>query len=419
MAKPAIYNPVLGTDKDKGLISKPFRFLENFSPTLMPQVYVHFKAPRLVKGPRRWYVEYWYRIPPELKEKPRPIWKRFKVFEDINRYKTDEYANVLLKAVTDELKDGYNPFTKHKRKFTESAEAKEKSLKWSLSISLERFMEYSKDKGLRPKTLQTYGIVTNFLNEYFIKGNKVYQPIESFTKDDFKAFFKKMKAEKEWNNFTTNNYIRYTKTILNWLVREDILPKNPAQGIEEYAVNITRHKYYSDEIAEKIKNSVRTGNPELFELIQFVYYTATRPKSETRLLQVKNILWDRKLLFIPASVSKNKQDDYIPLHEELLKMLENRKDWPAEHYIFGGKKPRSANYHAQLYKPYKDKFGLTADHSIYSWKHSRAIHLALAGADPYQIMKLFRHSGLDVTMKYLRDLGISDMTDIEAKTKAF
>jgi site-specific recombinase XerD len=413
----AKHNPVLGTNNLEAAPRAVFRFLQPNSATMMPQMYASYKPPRLVKTSTRWYIEYWYRIPAEAQDQNNTKdWQRFRVFEDINRYKTEEYANALLKAVSEHLKDGYNPF-KWKHKF--AREAKEVEAEWSLNHALDRFMEYCRDKGLRKKSIQSYQIVVNFLREYFIKGNKVYEPVTNFSRDDIKHFIGDMRKLKGWGNATTNNYVQFTSTVFNWFVKEDKIAKNPVVGIDQLPVNISHHKYYSDAIAETIKNSMRVADPDLYQFCEFIYYTATRPKSEARLLQVKHILFDRKLLFVPAAISKNKKDDYIPIGDELLKIIEDRNKLPGEYYIFGGKQPRSQNYYASKYKPFKDKMKLGADYTIYSWKHSRAIHLAQAGANPYEIMKLFRHSSLDITMKYLRELGLNISDEINQKTKKF
>jgi hypothetical protein len=52
--------------------------------------YVNWKPPKLYKG-KRWWIEYQFRIPEELRGRYNgDRWKGFPVFEDINRYKTDE-----------------------------------------------------------------------------------------------------------------------------------------------------------------------------------------------------------------------------------------------------------------------------------------------------------------------------------------
>lgn len=94
-----------------------------------------------------------------------------------------------------------------------------------------------------------------------------------------------------------------------------------------------------------------------------------------------------------------------------------------EFYVWGTKgpaeKPTGQNHFANMYKPFKEKFGLGPEHSLYGFKHLRAIHLAQSGASPYDIMRLFRHSSLEQTQIYLKDLGLTDFSAVLKKGKKF
>src|SRR6476660_4252527 len=75
--------------------TRGFSFLNNYSAKSVPKETIKYRNPVIFKGVR-WYVEYYYRIP----ESQRNLygnakWKRFRVFEDINRNKSDEYAKLL------------------------------------------------------------------------------------------------------------------------------------------------------------------------------------------------------------------------------------------------------------------------------------------------------------------------------------
>lgn len=395
-------NPPFATQEKKGLIFKPFRFLKDNSATLMPKAYAHYKPPKLKKTASRWYIEYWYRVPEELlAQYNNKEWQRFRVFEDINRYKTNEYAEILLKAVRDRLQSGWNPFTHEQPYFTKPDQPV-----WSLNTGLDKFIEYSKDKGLRQNSIRSYQTLVNFLKEHFLKDNRIYEPIGSFTKEDIKLFFSVMRREKGWRNFTTNNYQTYIKAVFNWFVKEDIIVKSPVV-IETLPITISRHKYYTDKVIEDLKELLLKRNPYLWEFLQFIYFTTLRPKSEARLLQNDSILWDRKLLFVPARISKTNTDRYIPLGDEVLQLLQNRKCQPLDYYIFGGKKIHPTNYMASLFKPYKDKLGLGADFSLYGIKHTRIIHLKSDGVSDADIMSLTGHTSYESYSKYLRDLGLT------------
>ena len=388
----------------------------------MPLPYIDFKPPRLVKAKNRWYVEYWYRTPELLYEEIKRDWVRFRVFEEINRVKTDEYANLLLLWVERGLRNGYNPFDKFKRAFQirkKEDEPDAAPAQWSLNIALDQFIIYCTDKGLRSKTIQTYASPINSVKAYFLKDNAIYQPVTAFTKQAFKDYFKDCRKSEKWSNGTANNYLTNLNVFFNWLVKEERLEKNPVKGIEYLPVNITKHKYYDNATAEKLKNAMRIGDPELYQFCEFIYYSGLRPQSEARLIQVKHILFERNLLFVPASISKNKIDDYIPMSDGLVSMLRDRVGQPGNNYIFGGTKPHSKNFFTQHFKGYKDKFRLSEAYTLYGFKHTRAIDLAEAGANPYEIMKLFRHQSLEDTITYLRDLGCNISDEINAKTKKF
>lgn len=412
------------SDTSKAAPRAVFRFLRDDNAMTVPRKYIHFRPPRIVKTKARWYVEYWYRIPIDLAIRfGNREWKRFRVFEDINRFKTDEYAEKLRKAVEDQLLSGYDPLRDEKVK----VEQKENALEWSLNIALDQYIERCKENGLRKKSLQSYGTMINFMKDHFIKNNALYKPVSSIRKEDIKSFMHQLKVKQGWtSNNTYNNYLGYVISIFNWFISEDQIEKNPAKGLELKKTVVTKHKYYDDKTAAALKQKIGAANPYLLNFIEFIYYTATRPKSEARLLKCKNVLFDRKLLFVPGSISKNKRDEYIPMSEGLIDLLKSMgvDKAPPEYFIFSvqkkpSEKPASQNHFALQFKPFKDALGLGEDYTIYAWKHVRAIHLASDGVDPYEIMKLFRHTDLSTTMIYLRDLGIADRSGVIKATRKF
>lgn len=414
-------NPVLGTSLSPISITllktSKIRFMDRNSATTVPQKYVTYKPPRIVKTSKRWYVEYWYRVPVEFRDKYKKEYARFRVFEDINRYKTNEYANLLRDNIERALQEGYSPFEKEVSLLT--AEPCE----WNLNYGLERYMDYCKEKGLRDKTLQSYSIIVNFLKDYFYRDNKIFRPITEYTKKDILAFLNHGKKLHSWEPTTYNNYLGYLAIIFNWFVKQEQLTRSPVVGIETKKAPVTRHKYYDDETAAKLKDAISRSNPYLYSFIEFIYYTAIRPKSEARLLQVKHLLFDRSLIHIPGDVAKNKEGDFVPMPDELKERLSHLRGLPPDTYIWGvtgpAKKPASQNHFASLYKPYKDKFGLGKEHTIYSFKHTRCIDLVKAGANAYDIMRLFRHSSLEQTQIYMKDLGLTDFSEVLRKGKKF
>lgn len=308
---------------------------------------------------------------------------RYRVYGQINRIKDpkdlNEYIKNSLDALNQWLDDGGNPFEQKPVIVVKN---------WTVVQGLNFFKQNLPNRGLRKRTQQTYGSVLTFLYAYL----PMNEPIKELSKIQVNATFRKAYLDKKWSNVTFNNYITLTKAIWNYLIEEEITDNNPVK-VKPLPENITKHKYFSDEVFKKIKEK---SPADLLRFIMFLYHTGTRP-NEARQLKYEHILRDRKLLFIPASISKNKKDDYVPLSEYIL------KNYKGEGFIFH----EAINYYGRKFNELKTELKLSKDHTLYSIKHSRALHLANDGADPYSIMQLFRHSGLHITMAYLRDLNVN------------
>lgn len=65
-------------------------------------------------------------------------------------------------------------------------------------------------------------------------------------------------TELKWSVNTANNFIRTTATFYNWLVREDILNKNPYSKIKKVKGLTEPRKGLTDEEIEKIKSYIET-----------------------------------------------------------------------------------------------------------------------------------------------------------------
>jgi len=104
------------------------------------------------------------------------------------------------------------------------------------------------------------------------------------------------------------------------------------------------------------------------------------------------------MMLIPGSISKGKKDGYVPVSDAFLNMFTESKG-----LIFG----TSRNVYTTKFLALKRKLKLPEACNLYSIKATRAVHLAEDGVSPYSIQQLFRHSSLDMTQKYLRDLGLS------------
>lgn len=389
-------DPVPGTnfaERATRADSAKFSFLRDTKGTLEN---IKYRLADIYNTGPKWFVYYFFLSPETGKM------KRIKVYEGLNRIadlsKRQAHAEVIRDSINKMLKSGFDPF----------APVEPPAKVWTFSMALGHYKTYLEgDNDLRKKTIQGYMSAINILYEFPFKS----YPLVEITEDQLVSFFSQLKQKKKWTNRTYNGYVGFAKTWLAWLKGKKIIKENVLDLVKRRKTLPKKHKAYSKDEAELIFKTLRVqADSSLYWYCKFVYYTGTRPKSETRLLQLRHIDYDRQLLYIPAEISKNKKGDYIPLAKELFDWLLLFKDLPKDYYIFSlggpGPEPFGQNTMATRFKEVRDKLKLDTDHTIYGFKHTRAIDLAQTNIDPYEIMRLFRHSGLDITMKYLRDLGI-------------
>lgn len=336
--------------------------------------HINWKPPRLTRG-KKWYVIYHFRDPETGKFKP------FKVYEDINRIKDlpekEEYGRKLLAAVNWGLSTGFNPFQKREMKIAVRT--------WSVVEGLNFFKQKLEGRGLRKRSVQSYQSVLRMLYKNLKRVLNI--KIDELTKVHLEAAL----SGNSWTNTTYNNNLTFIRSIFNFLISAGVLKENPARKIKPLPATVTRHRYFDAAVWEKIK---KKSPADLLEFILFMYHTGTRP-NEARQIKYEDIQGDQ--LLVPSPVSKTRKARYIPLSKYMQKKYSRGKG-----FIFG----TSVNHFNQKFQVVKKELKLDKDFTLYSIKHTRAVHMARAGASPYEIMQLFGHTSLDMTVKYLRDLGM-------------
>ena len=359
-----------------------FSFLARFGDKMGTRIkYGHYKPAKLYDKGKKWFVYYSYRDPSN------GMFKRFKVYEGLNSFDNEkdrrDHAKIVLSAVNYGLSTGWDPF-------------KEKELviaarQWSLVQGLNYFKQNLHTRGLRPRTIQTYESVLRMCYQAF--KSITLEEINTITKQKISNCLLSYAEKKKWSNTTFNNNLTFVRSIFNYLIDGGIVTLNPSSRIKPMPGSITKNRYFDDATFDKIK---KNASPELLEFLLFLYHTGVRP-NEARQLKYEHINHESKLLLVPASISKNKKDDYVPLSEYIL------KKYKGEGLIFG----TSINYFSGKFNDLKKKLKLGKEYNLYGIKHTRCVHLAQDGASPYGIMQFFRHSSLEITMKYMRDLGLS------------
>lgn len=403
-----------------------FRFLENYSHQNSHQFlgkYVTWREPKIQKG-KRWLIKYQFRIPAKLRHLYKnKQWKTFEVFEDINRYKTDEYARLLLAAVKYNLENGYNPFAKEEKIFLEYEDgATEKPDKiWTCTQAFNYFTQEWEQRGLEKATLIKLKRAIAILTNYVMKLGIQHEPARQLTKKHVQNALREESEREGWSNRTFNNNASALSTVFIFLESEKVVTDNPTKGIVRKKSKSKKHRYYDPEQFENVRQVMKAEDPLVYFATKLIYYLCIRAEKELKWFRVGNIFLDRKQVLIQAEESKTDADRYIPIPDELMEELAYiRKNYPPDYYVVGkgtrmkyvrdntpASKPFAQNMISARFAKIRKMAGLSSDYTPYGFKHTRIIHLKRDGAQDADIMVVTGHESYQAYAEYLRDLGIS------------
>lgn len=377
---------------------------------------VKFVLPRLndCKGKLdlAWYVEYSYRD--ERNDKL----ERFRIYEGFKQLQTAQerydLANNIIKEITDKIINGWNPFDIDKviinnhiaynihAKVYGNREHTGKNFFYYMNLFLEE-----KKPLLAKKTAQDYTSKLRLFHQWLIskgKGDIYAQEITNESVSDYILHLINIGREKH----TIKDSRQRICQVLNWLVRKQVLIKNPIY-------DLPTPKQHSDHSAQpmtqkeasKLLNFIKKKNKQLYLFCSMIFYCAIRPGTELRLLKVKDINFFTKTITIRVENGKT-GEGVINIPPKLLEILEKMKisTYSREYYVFGkngkpGEEHWGKNYFRLLFNKYRDELGYPEEYKLYSWKCTGAILFALSGAPLSAIRDHCRHRSTAYTDIYL------------------
>lgn len=171
-------------------------------------------------------------------------------------------------------------------------------------------------------------------------------------------------------------------------------------------------------IVPKLLTDIKANDPQLFLACMLEFYCGIRPGREIRFIQVRNFDLKDGVLTIDAEMSKNGKVGRITMSDDLVQICRDYGIDKADPdlYVFGkdgslGVKPLSENMLRFRFNKFRDKFGLSKDVKLYSFKHIGASYLVHSKVvDILQLKDHLRHSNLSATQHYVKKV-IGDKND--------
>lgn len=247
-----------------------------------------------------------------------------------------------------------------------------------------------------------------WLREQGIEG----QPMRKITTRDI-ADYSVHIASRKYDRPTCAKFIMSLKVIFKYALKRgelDTLPFDkdlivlPRKGRDQSAALIPTA------ILPGLLADIKKGDPQLFLACMLEFYCGARPGKEVRLIKVRNFNLKEGVLTIDAANSKNGKAGKITMSDDLIQAC---KDYGLEtanpdDYVFGKNRhidtnPLSENMLRFRFNKYRDKFGLSSNVKLYSFKHIGASYLVHSKiVSIVQLKDHLRHSNLSATEHYVK-----------------
>ena len=310
--------------------------------------------------------------------------KRIKKFEGINLHDTAADRLAAAQQLIKKLK------TAHLRKVSRVEEV------------IWHYIEVN-SANWKKKTIEQYHSTANVLFEYLAGRTPTVRIMTEF--------MEKIKREK--HPTTYNRYLAYTRRFLKEVGYDYLL-----DGFKTLKSNSTPARYFQLHQAKRLLKTIDEKDPELGIFIRYIYYCFIRP-NELRQLRVGDLLLEEMEIRIPGNVSKNRKTQYIVIPEAFQPHLQDLFYKSPGEYLFPSKLDHTTHVgkntmyhrHAQFLKELNYGYGYT----LYSWKHTGAVAAAKAGISVKELQLQLRHHSLDQTDKYLRQMGVKDLTQLSTQ----
>lgn len=220
-------------------------------------------------------------------------------------------------------------------------------------------------------------------------------------------------------NKSFNHYRNTLSTSFNFLVKMELLPRNPCKAIDVRKVAPSAmHRPYTDAQRAAVRDELlRRGDEQMLLFISFIYYCFIRSGGELRLLRVRDL--HPRTVLVPASTAKNDKPEHVGIPAQLEQMITalSLRSYPADYYIFThrghpGPEPVGPYWFPKHHRALLVSLGITDPaYTIYGYKHTGAINLYLATDNIELVRRHCRHDNAATTSNYLRGLGVLTDTD--------
>jgi len=359
-------------------------------------LFIDYLPAELKMNTSRWYVAYHVKNPQTGKLHRKTI----KVNRIENLTERKRYARKLVLEINKKLETGWNPFIEQEapRGYTKLIEALEIYLR-------AKTKEFSSKDSIR-----TYASHVESL-KIFVKSieKNTDMLVISFDAHAVKRYMDYLYNVRNLSGRTYNNYRAFCTVIWNWFVENLYCKVNPFASVKKKMEQTKTRTIIDTDTRSRIREHLlKTGEHEYLAMIMLCFHGLIRPK-EICLLKPEYFDFEKRIIFLPAKITKDKDDRIVTISDDLMEHLEtlNIPKINPSNYIFStafkaGKMLKDARYVGKRWDKLRKELNMPAEYQFYSLKDSGIVQKFQDGINPLDIRNQAGHSSLEQTNAYAK-----------------
>jgi len=300
-----------------------------------------------------------------------------KLLERPRAFSTQEKSKEKAKVKLKEIKDSM-----HVARYHPKRENLHPRGSMYFSEALESYVSQKRKDGV-PLDKKSIEIYQRAINRFFISLDD--KLVSTYTKEDYSAFVASMDPSEDGtikglSQNTKSLYTTKIRTLFNYLVKEDILPKNYFRSVKEEVKEI--HILTKTEMDDFLTYAKAT---KFYPIIKFMQLGALRA-TEATLVVKEHIKKD----YINIVFGKGSKNVVIPKLKDMEIFLENNPAFPSTVYVY--------DHIRKFCNRASDQPGFKV--TSHDMRRYRISELANAGVTPFFLKEYARHSNIETTLKY-------------------
>ena len=212
------------------------------------------------------------------------------------------------------------------------------------------------------------------------------------------------------------NKRRNLSALFNLLNREP----NPVAATPTLKVTEFLNEAYSPQELMTVLRFLDQTSPNLYLCSLLIYGTLLRPHREIRLLRRRDFDQTLDFILLSGSAVKNGKIRKVPVPDYVKAVLFQRNVPtlnPDDNLFTGTVQPYNADYFTTAWSRAKTQMRkrkiISENQTLYSFRHSAAVYTFENSQNLKLLQGLLGHGSPDVTLKYLRSMGITEASSPE------